>query len=292
MTERLEIVTCSYGPDRHRCERLCQSVDRFVPADIRHTLIVPARDVDAFRALENHRRQVLAVQDVVAGGFRQMPIKDRYWLDGRGWPVRGWIMQQVTKLSANFATDAELILFADSDLLFVRDFDRSEIERQGRLRLHRVPGAMSQGVHRKWHDRAASLLGLTPRYFGSDYVGQLICWRRSNLEALQQRIELVQGVPWYVPVARSLRISEYILYGAFVEPVLGESANGHFYSDQDLCHCCWFAEEAGDLRNGTQPISSNALALLVQSNLGLTRAEETAVVSAARQQLAAVHAGA
>ena len=123
----LALVSCSYAPDFHRCYRLCQSVDRWVSGEIAHRVIVPHKDLALFRPLENSRRSVLAVEDVVPAPFWQVPKTRRWWLDQFGWPVRGWIMQQVTKLSANNATCAEHIVFADSDLVFVRPFGRDNV---------------------------------------------------------------------------------------------------------------------------------------------------------------------
>ncbi len=281
--ERLEIITCSYRPDIERCRRLCESIDQFVPADIRHTVIVPPRDYREFAPLQNHRRTVLTTRDVLPATFRQLPGSDKLWLDRTCWPIRGWVLQQVVKLSANRATDAELLLFADSDLQFLRDFDVRAFYRDGKLRLHRIPEAMNEGRHRRWHSRAGELLGENREYFGSDYVGQLISWRRSNLEALQQHIEKTQDKPWHVAVSRSLDISEYILYGSFVEHILGQQQHGHFYESLDLCHCCWFDYQAQELLNGKSTVAPQALALLVQSNLDLAPAQESAVLQAALQ---------
>ena len=111
----ITIVTCSYGPDASRCRRLCRSIDRFVPATIEHCIIVPRRDYPLFRDLHSGRRRVHVTEEVVPGKFRHLPTARKMWLGPGAWPVRGWIMQQVTKLSANFATDAELIVFADPD---------------------------------------------------------------------------------------------------------------------------------------------------------------------------------
>ena len=89
MLEHLEIITCSYGPDRARCARLCESVDRFVALPARHTLVVPARDLPLFKSFERPHRRVLAVEDVLPARFVQLPRQDRWWVDRFGWPVRG-----------------------------------------------------------------------------------------------------------------------------------------------------------------------------------------------------------
>ena len=281
----ITIVTCSYGPDAGRCRRLCQSVDRFVPADIEHCVIVPRRDYPLFSDLHRGRRRVYITEEVVPGNFHHLPVARKLWLGPGAWPVRGWIMQQVTKLSANYVADTELLMFADSDLELIRPLDKELICRGGELRLHRIPGAKSTGDHLQWHRRAALLLGQPPRYFGSDYVGQLITWRRSNLEGLQAHLEAVNGMPWYRPVARSLKFSEYILYGAYVEHVLGKAQNGHFYCADEICHCCWEPADAARLGNGTAVVSSRAQAILLQSNLGLQADQEAALLSRARHHI-------
>ena len=285
MNEELHIITCSYGPDLERCKRLCETVDRFVPWRIRHTLIVPKRDLEAFSGLANGRREIRSTETTLQGNFRHVPGSQRWWLDGQGWPVRGWIVQQLTKMSADRVTDAQYLLFADSDLQFIRPFDESDVVRDGRLRLHRIPGAKQEGVHLTWHQRAGALLGTPREYAGADYVGQLITWRRSYLRDMKARIEDVTRRPWHRAVGRSVRFSEYILYGMYVDHVLKGEDDGHFRSEEDLCHCCWFAEEAEELARGESRITAGAAALLLQSNLGLAAGEEAEIAELALEQL-------
>lgn len=279
--EEMEMITCSYGPDLERCKRLCESVDRFVSADIGHTLIVPARDLQDFLPLATQRRKIVTAQDILPRRFYQLPVANRVWIDHSGWPVRGWVLQQVLKLSADRATQAELILFADSDLQFVRPFDKSNVFRDGKLRLHTIPGAMNEGRHTNWHRRAGALLGQPSDYFGSDYVGQLITWRRSQLIALQQRVTATQGKPWHISVSRSLDVSEYILYGSFVDHITDSADNGHYHQSTDLCHCCWMSEQADEVLSGKTAVTPSAVALLIQSNLGLAPEQEAAILRAA-----------
>jgi hypothetical protein len=277
----IALITCSFAPDFERCRRLCRSIDPWLSAAWPHTLLVPARDIPLFRRLASAHRSVVAVEDVLPAAYHQLPWSDRWWLGRRGRPVRGWIMQQLTKLSAPAATQAEHIVFVDSDLVFLRPLEADRILRNHRLRLHRVPGDGDRGRHLRWHHRAARLLGEQPRYFGSDYIGQLVTWRRSRLVELHRHIEQVQARPWHDCVAASLEFSEYVLYGVFCEAVLGLEASGHFASQQDLCHCCWFSEDAEALMRGRETLREGAYALLLQSNLGLSRAEEHAVLSRA-----------
>ena len=282
----MALVTCSYRPDFSRCEVLCASVDQYVDREHHHTIVVPERDLPLFRPLQSHRRTIVAVQDILPANFFQLPGLKKWWLDSGLWPVRGWMMQQLTKLSADMLSDSEDILFLDSDIEFIRPFDRSRFNRDNTLRLHRKPGEGKDGVHLKWHHSAAELLGLTPRYFGSDYVAPLTTWRRSNLVALKAHIEAQTGKPWQTAVGRQLTISEYMLYGVFTEYVLGIDNAGHFACAEDLCHCLWFGEDTEqflselDYRRAPQ-------AVLVQSNIGLEQHRVDALVRQIRSQLAA-----
>lgn len=284
-TDRTAIVTCSYEPDSFRCRRLCTSIDRYVPDNIEHCLIVPRRDYHLFHDLCSARRTVHFVEDIVPGDFVHIPIVNKWWLGKRGHLVRGWIMQQMTKLSSDHITDAELLLFADSDLQFIRPFDQNLIRRGELLRLHSVNGAGQHGVHLRWHHRAAKLLGTTPRYFGSDYIGQLVSWRRSNLSSLKTHLEHIHGRPWYELVASCFHFSEYILYGAFCEHFLESERNGHFNCADDICHCCWFPADAEELRSGVAVVNARVQALLLQSNLGLNPRQEAQLLSVAKNQL-------
>ncbi len=78
-----------------------------------------------------------------------------------------------------------------------------------------------------------------------NYIGNLISWRRSNVVALGDRLEQVGGRPWLETLARAKTLSEYMLYGVFVDQVLGEAA-GHVYDWSPLCHEYWRPQPLDD----------------------------------------------
>jgi hypothetical protein len=275
--ESMAIVTCSYGPDAQRCKRLCASVDRFVDPQIKHHLIVPKRDLHLFASSASERREIHTVESVLHRRFRQAPIGNKWWLYKGLMPVRGWILQQITKLAADQVTPAEYIVFADSDLQFTQQFDPSRIIADGHLRLHAIAGDMDTGRHLNWHHRAAHLLGVAPRYFDNDYVGQLISWRRSTLQRLKAHLQKQSGKRWDHVLATTLDFSEYILYGVFAQHVLGASEAGHFITDDPMCHCFW---DTNDVANAGTKITADAIAIHIQSNLKLSMREEQALLFA------------
>jgi hypothetical protein len=283
-SQQIAMVTCSYRPDFERCARLCASMDAFINSEVLQFIVVPDRDRKIFARLESRTRTILSTEDVLPARYIHLPLLKKWWLDGGFWPVRGWMMQQLTKMCADAVTDCENIVFVDSDIEFLGPLQRARFEREGALRLHRKPMQMSEGVHLRWHHAAADLLGLHPQYFGSDYIGPLATWTRSNLVSLKGHIEDRLERPWYEAVGRRVTVSEYTLYGIFVEHVLGIEESGHFRDDEDLCHCLWLEDETDkfltefDYKNSPQ-------AVLLQSNIGLDQDAVNALMGRVRQNL-------
>ncbi len=177
---RAGLVTVSYRGDLPLAKELCASVDRFVDEAMEHVLIVPASDVELFAPLATARRRIVTVETVLPGSFRRVmrsfklqlgPLSRRFremWLTPSGL-IRGWIMQQIVKLSSDAATNADIIVFADSDLVFVAPLTMDHLTKGNRARLYLRPGETRDSAkHRAWHSAAARLLGLPSNdYFGA-----------------------------------------------------------------------------------------------------------------------------
>ena len=265
------ILTPSYGPDLERCRLLCRSIDRFATGRFHHYILCDRRDAREFATLEGPGRTVLTVEAVLPRWLRRPPLARSWWLSARTTPVRNWVLQQVVKLSASMFLDEEAFVFIDSDVAFFRPFAVDMLERGGRLRLFRVPGAARLPTHVRWHRSAARLLVLPPTdYFGSTYIGNLISWRRDVLSQLHRRIESVAGRPWVEAVCGTWHLSEYILYGAFVDHVLGADA-GHFPSAVPLSQNSWDyrLETNADLRRFFAEARAEHVAVMVSSKLGM-----------------------
>ena len=286
MSEQLALVTCSYRPDFARCASLCASMDAFIGPETTQVIIVPERDRRLFAPLASSNRTIVSTQEVMPARFTHLPLLKKWWLDSGLWPIRGWMMQQVTKLCADVVTDRENIMFVDSDIEFVEALQFERLLKDDALRLHRKPGHKNEGVHRKWHQASAQLLGLEPQYFGSDYIGPLVTWKRSNLNRLKQHIEYCHQRPWYEAVGRRVTVSEYTLYGVFVEHVSGLEQSGHFPCDEDLCHCLWYGRETGEFLADFD-YQQVPQAVLVQSNIGLDQKAVDSLMGQVRKQLAA-----
>jgi hypothetical protein len=157
-----------------------------------------------------------------------VPWWPKWWISLRGRPTRGWIVQQIVKLSAPSFTGADVLINVDSDVMLVRDFDPRIAERDGAVPMFRETIPRPSNMLTRWHEAAALALGLAPEPGClTSYVTQLVTWRRDNVIALQRHIERVSGRGWVESLLSFDTISEYVLYGVFCERVLGERS-GHF----------------------------------------------------------------
>ena len=205
-TPAITLLTCSFSGDLEMCRLLCESVDRFVPENIGHTLYVPARDVPLFAEFATSRRTIATQEELLPRWFWKLPMPGPDWrrrlhlprrnvyLTPYSLPVRGWIAQQIMKLAATLAAQAEIVVHVDSDNAFIRPLSPAHLMRGHQARIYRNPEMVDLPGHRLWHAAAGRLLGLpAAEYYGAEYIDQLVVWRRSVVEALIARIEAVTG---------------------------------------------------------------------------------------------------
>jgi hypothetical protein len=231
------IVTPTYLPDLGRCELLAESLDRVAP-HVRHYLIVDRRDLSSFSHLERGGRRLVESEALVGKWMWQMPGRKRFWLSFRAPPVRGWIIQQILKIGAIELIPERTLVFCDSDTAFFRYFDRDDLMVNGKVGLLDVD-FVNENV-RLWTATARRLLGLPQRDDGyRNHVGNMICWNRETVMAMQKRIETSTGMNWQIALARTPTFSEYMLYGVFVREVLGYDAVDHSSSTRPLVKPSW-----------------------------------------------------
>lgn len=283
MTESYALATPSYAGDIERCRLLCASVDRFVDGHAVHYLLVEDGDVALFRDLEGPRRRVIPESALLPPWLKPMPDpfslgKRRVWTGFRALlrgiaPLRGWHAQQLRKLALARAATEDVLLFCDSDMLFLRPFDLASLGRDGAVRLYRKPDAITAGMaeHLGWCEQAAACLGLArPAPPSPDYINNLVSWRRDNVLALLAHVERLSGRDWVSAIARHRRFSEYMIYGYFVERVLGLEAAGHWPDARELCKVYWGGDAEGiaDLRSFEEVLEPWQVAVGVQSFIG------------------------
>lgn len=280
------IATPSYAGDYERCRLLCASIDRFVTGQAVHYLLVEDKDLALFKPLEGPKRRVIAEAELLPSWLRSWPDpltlgRRRVWSSvgalRRGIPpLRGWHAQQLRKLALPLKSGEDVVLFADSDMIFLRPFDLGSLEANGRIRLYRKPGNIGHGMaatgHVAWCEGAARLLGLpAPGFPSDDYINNLVSWRRDTVVAMMALIEKQAGRDWVSAVAGQRQFSEYMIYGYFADRVLGLERAGHWPDELELCKVYWFDQDVAELatlRSFEEVLGRGQVAVGVQSFTG------------------------
>lgn len=239
----LGVLTPSYAPDFELCRDLNRSVLRWTPPDVVHHVVVPHRDQVLFGQLAGERTRLWTAAEFLPRRMVPVPAVN-FWVNLRRPvpPIRGWVQQQVVKLAAATRIGADTVVLADSDVVFARPVTAETFHTGGKLRFYRRDGEVDARAprHLRWHAVARRLLGLPPagRLPLPDYVSAFNVWDRRLVEAMRERVENVTGRPFADAFAGMLHVSEYILYGVFVDEVLGAAAPVA-HTDDMLCHSYW-----------------------------------------------------
>jgi len=223
------LVTPSFRLDFERCSLLVESVEQWVDSSVRHYLVIDRRDVQLFTPLLKRRTQLLVVEDVVPPWIVRVPGIRRFWMSFRTRPLKIWILQQIVKLSVPSVIHEDIILNTDSDVFFVAPYAPQLQEKAGRVPLFVETGQRGLiASNDRWHDIAARLLGVPEEHtYDTNFIGNVVPWRRDNVLAMQRRLRETKGKPWEIALAPLNAFSEYILYGVFSQRVLGD-ASGHW----------------------------------------------------------------
>jgi Family of unknown function (DUF6492) len=241
------IVTPSYAPDFERYRLLAWSIEAFAPHDVKHYTIVPKRDLRLFSQIKSKNTEIITVESILPAWIQRLPMM-QWWLSLKHGAIRGWIIQQIIKLATAQFLNEDVFVFVDSDVAFIRPFDWQNFVRDGKVRLLRIPEHITPHtpIGNKWNYNACSLLNLppvTPPVPG--YIGQIITWRRDHLLDLYNHIETALGCGWIEAVCNNWNVSEYVIYGVFVDKVL-QSTSGHYHDESLLCHEYWFNKVLSD----------------------------------------------
>jgi hypothetical protein len=280
------LVTPTWLPEIEHCEMLMDSAAAHVSGFDKHLLLVDAMDEAQFRHLARPGVEIIVKQDLLPAWLRQLPFARRWWLSSRGLPVRGWILQQVTKLAVTQYTDADACCYVDSDTVFVRDFAASDLWSQDRVRFYRdtrKPHFYASRRYRNWYGFAARQFRLgDPDQLKGAYIAQFNTLHRAHASAMLEAIEQRWQRPWMETLLHSMDFSEFVLYGAFVDACTDQQY--HYATDRQLCHSSWLysLNSTADLERFVGSCAAQHVALHVQSNLGLPVAALRKIIDAGR----------
>jgi hypothetical protein len=294
VSDRLAIITPSYAADHQRCLLLCESLDRMATGDFRHYILVADHDRALFTPLEGQRRHIIPDSTLLPAWLNPMvrPFSGgrKIWWSAIPpvWPMSGWHVQQLRKMLIARHIDEDVMVMADSDSVFVRPFGMDAFARDGLVRFYAKQHAITQDQvyqhHRVWVRQAASVLGLpAPALPATDYINNLVSWRRDHALAMVDRIEHRSGRELAATLGRSRTFSEYQIYGAYVDDVTGGA--GHFADPEPLSLTYWSGDALTEasLRTFVDRLHPRQIAVCVQSftgtSTGLLRAYLAALAS-------------
>jgi hypothetical protein len=243
MQAELAVLTPSFGPDADLFVDLHRSVLEHTSPDTVHHVAVPDVDLGIFERFAGPRCRLWAYSELLPRRYRRMASSGWYINARKPWPpVRGWVLQQTLKISLTGRIDAAAVLIADSDVVLVRPITLNAVTMAGEPGVYRLDGAVHADMRRhvRWHQAARRMLGLDPASGPSlpDYVSPLNVWRPDIVRAMQQRIEQVTGMTWLDSFTANLHVSEFILYGVFVDSGL-HGAGPPPSLDPGFCHNYW-----------------------------------------------------
>jgi Family of unknown function (DUF6492) len=284
---RMAVITKSFAPDFELCVALNRSVLDNCPDTVWHHIIVPRSDLRLFGRLAGPRTHIRCEADLLPRTFVRVPFNNITVNLSRPLPpVRGWIQQQVVKLAAIAASECDVMLVVDSDVEFIRPFTAEMFVRNGTVRFFCKPNQIDKRLprHMTWHRVARALLGLPsaePPY--SDYISSPLAWDPMIVRQMLARVTATTGRPWPTAIAGQLHFSECVLYGVFVDGVIGAPANS-FASDDALSLLYWAQtplnlDSVAHFIRGVRP---NDIAAVIQSKSRTPLAVRQAAFAALR----------
>jgi hypothetical protein len=253
-------------------------MDAFLTGPWHHYVVVDQPDYDLFKSFAGPQRSILLTQDIVPKDLRHLfnvPFakgRSLWWSRSTGVMI-GWHLQQFVKIGIAAHLRDEGLAYCDSDVFFLKPFDVADLSRSGAVRMYRsfVSQPLNRHSNPKYTTNALSILGLPaeqkPYY---DYVDNFITWHRPTVLDMCKHIETTSGRSWHGALGRKLKISEYALYGNFVDGFLKGSAPV-YVDPYTLCRTKWHAANtsATEVRAFCAGLESPQVAVGIQSFAGV-----------------------
>lgn len=271
------LFTPSYTPDFERCRLLCESIDRFVTGHVRHVIAVNSEEMQLFETLAGPKRHIVNTNVFLPQWLRPLPfglkIKGRkFWWSLRTPPVRGWHLQQLVKFGGAAAGPEDVSVILDSDTVFVRPVDIAAVVGMTPTPHIRLPDGITADLaaHPKWLASTHRLLHLPqPKLPATDYIANVIPWRRDTVRSLLARIEANTKTDWQTAILRERAFSEYLLYGYHVASTPDEAAR-HAPQSHSFAQEYWGddALDAAGLGRQLKQLGDQCFAISVHSHSG------------------------
>lgn len=285
MPESPVFFTPSYIGDLERMVWMRRSLEHFFDGQVKHVVAVPRGDKPSFkRALGASDIELICQEDLVDVRYfpnllykiiaNMAPRQKWRFASCAGKP--GWIIQQIAKLSSYRLSGGGPIIFLDSDIFFYRRFNLSSLEiDQSQRTLVRILPKEEGAKHPHHLIHSRQLLGLPPGPTDTTYMGYPAIWYGDWLTQLLDHIESLTGKPWQIALLEvSFNISEYTIYGVYVDEILKPS--GLNIRSEPFNLIAWDVDSFKSLKERVcsgQPLPAGRLSLTIQSNIKIPVAE-------------------
>jgi hypothetical protein len=292
------LLTCSIARDADLFGLLAASIDRHVGDEMEHQVVVPWSDLAAFRKYQTRNRTIIAQEDLLPVKLWKLPAALRHlsyikagfrrplYLTSDRNLIRGWMLQQLLKISISAQSERTAIMHVDSDVCFFRDFKTSEIFDGNNVRFFRALGATRNPMHRPWIEAASRFLGIDPpQDYHAHYVENCVVWRTDLVRAMIERIEAANETEFHKALFGASTISEYYLYGIFADLVAKDE--GLNAEDTSFCNSYWPNSESEpvDIAKLAARQQPKHCALSVQSTHKLSLVERTEAYEQATREM-------
>jgi Family of unknown function (DUF6492) len=234
----LAVLTPSFRGDAGLFAELHASVLANTAPSVVHHVVTPPSDAHLFRQYEGPRCRIWTHRDLLPRYCVSVPRASGLTLNlRRPWlPVRGWVVQQIMKMAGTAAIDARAVVIIDSDAVLLREVTLEQLVHNGQPLHFRRDRAVTAGMkrHLVWDKVARKLLGVDGSVSlpAPDYISPITVWDPAVVRDLMAHIAESTRRDWIDAVAAELHVSEFVLYGVFVDHVLG----GIMPFGGPLCH--------------------------------------------------------
>jgi Family of unknown function (DUF6492) len=86
----------------------------------------------SFRHLQSNRTNIVAKEEVLPLWVHRVDtlkagLRSNVWVQARGRPIRGWLLQQLVKLAVAEQLSGDVLVYADSDVVLIRPFSADAV---------------------------------------------------------------------------------------------------------------------------------------------------------------------
>jgi len=274
--------TPSYRNDIERVEILRQSINHFVKESLNHYVVVPKQDVVLFKKRFANEKTVIILKqnDFVNSQFYATKLYSlvNYFLPSQSWRLSkfagrpGWIAQQIVKLNIPNIVQEDAAIILDSDMFFIKHLSIFDIVTHSNNRvLVRINPLTESGMHRKHISNAREILNIPQDDTNFHYMSWPVVWYKDYIAQLQEYLLQIHNQPWQASLFEAGIISEYSIYGIYLEEVL--KPKNLKLIEKPLSIGIWLKEDFQKFISDDFTVDKDIYCLVVQSNLGISVTE-------------------